>query len=95
MNQHPKITISFLPSDSDLYNFIEIKKNTCNLSEYIRSLIRKDMTANTVESTDEKVIEKILQLLGNKECMLPFDDTPRTTTIPIDEETKNTINNLF
>ena len=63
MNQHKKITISFLPSDSDLYDFIEIKKTTCNLSEYIRNLIRKDMTADTIEFADEKVIEKILQFI--------------------------------
>ncbi len=39
MIERNKLTISFLPCDSDLWDFIQSKKETCNISEYIRKLI--------------------------------------------------------
>jgi hypothetical protein len=95
MNQHKKITISFLPHDSDLWDFIENKKETCNLSDYIRSLIRKDMNYDTAGHGNEKVIEKILQLLKNKETIISYEDRKPLDQVPVNEEMKNTINSLF
>jgi hypothetical protein len=95
MNHHKKITISFLPHDSDLWDFIENKKEKCNLSEYIRNLIRKDMNNNKSGHVDESTIEKILKLLNNKETNNSFENKKPLDHVPVNEEMKNTINSLF
>lgn len=97
MNTHKEITISFLPSDSDLWDFIEKKKETCNLSEYIRSLIRKDMLMlyNTSAHADEIVIERILQLLSTDTAVVSNENKRVPEQNHVSEEMIYTINNLF
>lgn len=95
MNIHKKITISFLPSDSDLWDFIEIKKETCNLSEYIRSLIRKEILNDTTGHANEKAIQEILQLLTTDKVTISSKNKSIIDQPPISDDTRNTINNLF
>lgn len=96
MSQHKKITISFLPHDSDLWVYIENKKETCNLSEYIRGLIRKDMLydSNTI-STEESTIEKIFELLSAHPPDFSTEPEKLVEETPVSEEMKNTIQTLF
>jgi hypothetical protein len=96
MSQHKKITISFLPHDSDLWIYIENKKETCNLSEYIRSLIRKDMLygSNTFP-TDESAIEKIFELLSAHQPNISTEPEKLFEETTVSEEMKNTIHSLF
>ncbi|REB11154.1 hypothetical protein DVB69_01265 [Sporosarcina sp. BI001-red] len=97
MTKNEKITISFLPSDSDLISFIKTKKEFGNLSDYIRTLIRNDMQSepHSINRTNDDIIDKVLHLLKtvevtvNKECQYP----PESSTLDI--EFKNAINDLF
>ncbi|USK60394.1 hypothetical protein [Peribacillus asahii] len=92
-----KITISFLPCDNDLWEFIQNKKETCNVSEYIRSLIRHDMYVdNSATFNEEKILEKILQTLQNSNNIeLPATKTETIEDMLINEGARNTINSLF
>lgn len=96
MSQHKKITISFLPHDSDLWVYIENKKETCNLSEYIRKLIRKDMLygSNTFP-TDESTLEKIFEMLSAHQPNLSTEHEKLVEETPVSEEMKNAIQSLF
>lgn len=96
MIEHNKMTISFLPHDDDLWRFIQLKKETSNLSEYIRSLIRNDMN-NEVSTTidEEKIVEKLVQALQNNDIVLPEKKKDTIEDILANEEVKNTINSLF
>lgn len=97
MVERHKITISFLPNDNDLWNFIQHKKETCNVSEYLRDLVRQDITNRPLLIDEEKIADKILQALQNNKVIVP--DNNKTATDEIDlflnDETKNTILNLF
>ncbi|MEI4770495.1 hypothetical protein WAX74_12695 [Psychrobacillus sp. FJAT-51614] len=96
MSQYKKITISFLPHDSDLWIYIENKKETCNLSEYIRSLIKKDMIyGNNTFTTDDSSIEKILELLSARLPTISNDPEKLYEEAPVSEEMKKTIHSLF
>lgn len=89
MIERNKITISFLPTDKELWDFIQHKKEMCNMSEYIRGLILQDMTPQTTLYSEDKIIEKLLYELRNNNIIAneSFNIT--------NEETKNTILNLF
>lgn len=93
MIKRNKITVSFLPHEEDLWQFIQSKKKTYNISEYIRHLIRKDMT-NGSSSNEERLLERLLQA---------FRENDVTTTVKTEsieemlesDEVKDAINNLF
>jgi hypothetical protein len=94
MTQRNKITISFLPYDEDIWRYIQDKKKKCNISEYIRNLIRFEMKKSENHLlSEERIIEKVLQAFQYSERKVtnlePFKETV------INDETKNTINNLF
>lgn len=97
MDERHKITISFLPNDNDLWDFIQHKKETCNISEYIRGLIRQDITNRPLLIDEEKIVEKILQALQNNKVIAINKNIEATKEIDIflNDETKNTILNLF
>lgn len=95
MNERNKITISFLPSDSDLWSHLQSIKETCNISQYIRNLIRQDMN-NTPQFIDEDIIiERIVQALQNREIIVPENNKRTNDAIPLNNEAKNTIFSLF
>lgn len=83
MIERNKITISFLPSDSDLWDFLESKKETCNISEYIRNLIRKDMNNYSSFIDEEKIVERILQALQNSEIIITDNKQKFKEAIPL------------
>jgi len=95
MIERNKITISFLPGDSDLWDFIQSKKETCNISEYIRNLIRQDMDNNSSFIDEDKIVERILQALQNSKFIIHENKQKAQEAIPLSDEAKNTIFNLF
>jgi hypothetical protein len=95
MIERNKITISFLPYDSDLWDFIQNKKETCNISEYIRNLIRQDMDNHSSFIDEDKIVERILHALQNNEVIVSKINSEVTEHFLVNEETKNTINSLF
>lgn len=94
MIERNKLTISFLPCDSDLWDFIQSKKVTCNISEFIRKLIRQDMN-NSSFIDEDKILKRLLQALQNSEVVLPVEKYRSIENVLLNEETKNTINSLF
>lgn len=90
-----KITISFLPNDLEVWDFIQQKKATCNISEYVRRLIQQDMTNSPLLIDEEKMVEKIIQALQNSEVVLKDKDNKAIEVLLPNSETKNTILNLF
>lgn len=94
MTKRNKITVSFLPSEEDLWQFIQSKKATCNISEYVRSLIRKDMEFSTVPKDEEIILQKILQKLEEKINITSYEKHLIDDTL-LNNEVKDTINNLF
>lgn len=96
MIEHNKITISFLPQDGELWDFIQSKKKSTNISEYIRSLIRNDMTEESPTIINEEmIVEKLVQALQNIDIILPEKKKNSIEEILANEEVKNTINSLF
>ena len=95
MMERNKITISFLPCDSDLWDYIQSKKETCNISEYIRNLIRQDMNDDSSFVDEEKIVERILQALQNSEVVLPMKKSEEIEYMLVNEDTKRTISSLF
>lgn len=95
MSERYKITISFLPGDSDLWNFLQSKKETCNLSEYIRNLIRQDMNNRSAYLDEDKIVERIVQLLQSSEIVIPENKQKAKESFPLSDEAKNTIFSLF
>lgn len=93
MKLYKKITISFLPSDSDLWEFIEQKKEKQNLSEYVRSLIRKDR--DDFSYTKDVDIEKVLQFLASQRLTTFEEKTTEVKNPMITEEVRNAIDSLF
>lgn len=93
MKTYHKITISFLPHDSDLWEFIEQKREKQNLSEYVRSLIRKDM--EDLSYTRNMDIEKVIHFLASQR-LTNFEEKPsEVANSTITEEVKNAIDSLF
>lgn len=97
MDERHKITISFLPNDNDLWDFIQHKKETCNISEYIRGLIQQDITNRPLLFDEDMIVDKILQALQNNKVIVPEKNIKETGEIDLllNDVTKNTILNLF
>lgn len=95
MIERNKITISFLPGDNDLWNFLQSKKETCNVSEYIRNLIRQDMDNRSSYLNEDKIVDRIVKLLQSSEIALPENKQKAKEAIPLSDEAKNTIISLF
>lgn len=93
MKTYQKITISFLPHDSDLWGFIEQMKEKQNLSEYVRSLIRKDM--QDLSYTTNMDIEKVLRFLASKQLTNFEEESSEVASSIITEDVKNAIDSLF
>lgn len=93
MKPYKKITISFLPSDSDLWEFIEQKKEKQNLSEYIRNLIRKDR--NDFSYTKDIDLDNILHFLLSHPLSNFEQEITKVKDPIITEEVKNVIDSLF
>lgn len=95
MNGRNKITISFLPHDNDLWHFIQLKKETTNLSEYVRNLIHNDMNNDHTIIDEEKIVEILVQTLKNNDIMIPEKRGESIEDILVNEDVRNTINSLF
>lgn len=93
MKPYKRITISFLPSDSDLWEFIEQKKEEQNLSEYIRNLIRKDR--NDFSYTKDMDIEQIVHFLLSLRLTAPEEKKLEVASSNINQEVRNAIDSLF
>lgn len=94
MTKRNKITVSFLPSEKDLWQFIQSKKATCNISENVRTLIRKDMEFSSVPKDEEIILQKILQKLEEKINITSYERHLIDDTL-LNNEVKDTINNLW
>jgi hypothetical protein len=95
MTYRNKISISFLPYDEDIWSYIQNKKKKCNISEYIRNLIRNDMeNGESKLISEEKIIENLLQRINFYDKSITSSENEETKTL-INVETKNTIDNLF
>ncbi len=95
MSERNKITFSFLPSDSDIWDYLQSKKDTCNISEYIRNLIRQDMNNISHFIDEEKIVERIVQALQNGKIIVTENKQMAKDVLPLSNETKNTIVSLF
>jgi len=94
MTKHNRITINFRPHENDLWQYIQSKKETCNISEYIRDLIRKDMTNDSSSNDEERLLEKLLQAFEENNII----NTEKTESIEEmfeSDEAKDAINSLF
>lgn len=89
-----RVTISFLPSDYELVTHLKAVRNTRNISNYLRDLIRKDMNGSWTGNDIEKIILNLANTIG-KETPTPSINTPSKTTPHIDIEDRNLIENLF
>jgi hypothetical protein len=92
MHNQKKYTISFLPHQKDLIQFVQEKRKTQNLSAYFRELVRCDMEnqeANDLESIYLYVAKRLSedgyrqQDVGDKEKLV------------LTEDEKNAIKGLF
>ncbi|OLN23945.1 hypothetical protein BTO30_00500 [Domibacillus antri] len=96
MTKSHTITISFLPRDEDIWQYVQLKKESSNLSEYIRSLIRKEMNSNDFSSPQpDESIEKILEMLSTLLPSLSFQPANIVEKETVSDETKSTIHSLF
>lgn len=94
-NRHT-ITISFLPRDDDIWQFVQTKKESCNLSEYIRNLVRKDMYSSSTDLIEtDTSLELILELLSAHLPNLPLAPAEHNEQTKVSDETKSTIYSLF
>lgn len=93
MKPYKKITISFLPSDSDLWEFIEQKKEKQNLSEYIRSLIRRDKS--DFMHPKDRDIKQIINILQSQILNSPEEKKLSVTCSNSNQEMIDAINLLF
>ena len=90
------LTISFLPRDDDIWQFIQMKKDSYNLSEYIRNLIRKDMNSSNSDLFKTDVsLELILELLSTHLPNLTLNPDNQVEQPKVSDETKSTIHSLF
>lgn len=96
MTKRHTITISFLPCDEDIWQYVLLKKKSSNLSEYIRSLIRKEMNSNdsALSRTDDS-LEIILEMLTARLPSLSFQPDNSVEKATVSDETKSTIHSLF
>jgi len=92
MHNQKKYTISFLPHQKDLIQFVEEKRKTQNLSAYIRGLVRCDMEkqqANDLESIYLYVAKRLSED-GYKQ-----QDDGNKEKLGLTKEEKNVIKDLF
>ncbi|MEC1759884.1 hypothetical protein [Schinkia azotoformans] len=64
MSKQIKYTISFLPTDEDLLQFISAKKKAQSFSSYVRELIRRDMEKHELQDMEyiyEYVVTKLME----------------------------------
>ena len=95
MKQRQTITISFLPNDDELWGFIQMKREQGKISAYIRDLIRKDMLNEPATLNEDKIVQQILLALENNNVLKSTNKDIRDVVDFIDDDTKNTILNLF
>lgn len=88
-----KYTISFLPNDRELLEFVEKKKKRQNFSAYIRELIRKDMDCQ--EHTDlEYIYSYVMKRIIEEGYVVNEQDATKVSNL-IDEADKDIIMDLF
>lgn len=95
MNNRNKITISFLPHDDELWEFIQSKKETTNVSEYVRSLIRRDMDNDATKIDEDKIIKKLVEVMQSNDFVSSTKNEESIEELLANEDVKNTINSLF
>lgn len=95
MNNRNKITISFLPHDDELWEFIQSKKETTNISEYVRNLIRRDMNNDATTINEDKIVKKFVEVLQSNDFVPPTKNEESIEELLANEDVKNTINSLF
>jgi len=94
MTKRNKITVSFLPHEEDLWQFIQSKKKTYNISEYIRHLIRKDMTNGSSSNDEERLLERLLQAFREND-VTTTEKTESIEEMLESDEAKDAIHSLF
>lgn len=74
-----------------------MKKESVKISTYIRELIRKDMLKEppTVSLNEDKIVKQILLALENNDVTKVTNKNGLAEIEFIDDESKNTILNLF
>lgn len=88
-----KYTISFLPHDQELIQFVEEKKKTQNFSAYVRELIRKDMKTGG-NSEFERMFQYVMKRIKENGYAMGDKDSKKVTDA-IDESDKQIIMDLF
>lgn len=88
-----KYTISFLPNDRELLEFVEEKRKSQNFSAYIRNLIRNDM-GNQDYSNLEEIYLYVLKRIKEDGYAISEPGTKQINGI-ITEEDKDIILDLF
>lgn len=88
-----KYTISFLPNDRELLEFVEKKRKCQNFSAYIRDLIRNDM-GNQDYSNFEEVYLYVLKRIKEDGYAISESETKQINEI-ITVEDKDIIRDLF
>lgn len=88
-----KHTISFLPNDQELLQFVKEKRKSQNFSAYIRELIRKDMGCQ--ENTDlEHIYSYVMKRITEEGYVVNDQDATKVSNL-IDEADKDIIMDLF
>lgn len=90
-HSYHKVTISFPPRDDDLWEYLQSIKQQQNLSDYIRQLIRNDLQGGR-SLNQEAIVNEILKAIQQQSEYEVGSDIDKTM---IEDETKNTIDNLF
>lgn len=89
-----RVTISFLPSDYELVLHLKAVRNTRNISNYLRDLIRKDMNGNWTGNDIEKIILTLANTIGKETSTISKNPPPQNAPHIVIED-RNLIKNLF
>ncbi|WP_047979728.1 hypothetical protein [Ornithinibacillus contaminans] len=88
-----KYTISFLPNDKELLQFVEKKREHQNFSAYVRELIRSDMKTGG-NSEFDRMFEYVIKRIKEDGHIMKGMDPKKVTEI-VDEADKEVIMDLF
>lgn len=94
MHKQKKYTISFLPHQKDLIQFVEEKRKTQTVSAYIRKLVQHDMDNQEANAND---LESIYQYVAKRlsEGGYKQQDEGNKEKLVLTEEEENVIKDLF
>ena len=76
-------------------NLSNQKKETTNISEYVRNLIRRDMNNDATTINEDKIVKKFVEVLQSNDFVPPTKNEESIEELLANEDVKNTINSLF